>query len=254
MGVVFKDHTDPDTTSLLESLQNLHSGDGGVSNAILPERRRRKGGHKDRRSMLRKTSVVVIASAGGGLLHGCSGPQPLDRAIRESDESTYRTLTSTGETPGEAYLKERASSDGISLEQAKLQDRALSTTANPFNRRSDPSAVSRGAVIYKNECMVCHGEKVDGRGPQMPVTLESLDFHRTSIRMDITMRGGAITKWFGVIQNGTRAEGPSSDGTPLAVEMPAFEKRLAREQIWLVITYLQSLDADIPANDSTRNK
>ena len=180
-------------------------------------------------------------------LAGCQGPQPLSLAIRPQDEQAFAALQAEGQgTPGEAFLKAKAQAKHITLAQARAQDMALSTRKNPFRARHDQGAVSRGAVIYKNECMQCHGQGVDGRGPALPVPLDSLNFHRFGLRMDITMHGGAVGKWFRVIQNGTSTTVKTADSQPLTISMPPFKDRLAREQVWLVITYLQSLDADLP--------
>jgi mono/diheme cytochrome c family protein len=199
-----------------------------------------------RRAAIIVTGVAGLATAG---LLSCEGPQPLDRAINPADESAYRDLQSAGtETPGQAFLRMRATDLGVTVEEARQRDSALSTTANPFNARRDQSAVSRGAVIYSHECVACHGENVDGRGPALPIAMPSLDFHRTTMRLDITAHGGAVKSWFRTIQGGAIAREKGPDGSPITLTMPAFENRLAREQIWLVITYLQSLDTDLPAS------
>ncbi len=155
-------------------------------------------------------------------------------------------------TPREAFFLQRSRERGISLALAEQQDEALSETKNPFKARHDPIAVSRGAVIYKNECMACHGEHVDGRGPALPVPLESINFHKTGLRWDITMRGGAAAKWFKTISNGTQVTVKDDSGKPITIVMPPFSDRLAKEQIWLAVTYLQSLDADLPKDTAQR--
>jgi len=185
-----------------------------------------------------------------GLLVSCAGPQPLYRAIRAQDAQSYNEMMRDGDTtPGKAFLDKRANELGISYEEAKRRDLALSDRKNPFRARHDPSAVSRGAVIYKNECMNCHGKDVDGRGPGLPVPLDSLNFHRTGLRWDITMRGGAAGKWFSTIEHGTSVRAKDADGQPITITMPAFQDRLAKEQVWLAVTYLQSLDTDIPKSN-----
>ena len=200
------------------------------------------------RRIVHGTALLAIASAGlGAAVSGCSGPQPLDLAIDPRDEAAYAaTCEAPGETPRHAFLAARAAQRGIPFEEADRFDRAISPTENPFQARSDQPAVSRGAVIYRHECMVCHGEHADGRGGQMPVQLESMDFHRFSQRVLITLKGGAKEKWFRTISQGVTVDAKDPEGAVYSVAMPAFSDRLAREQIWLAITYLQSLDRDLP--------
>ena len=177
-------------------------------------------------------------------LVACSGPQPLSRAIAAADESAYtQALTDHNNDPAGAFLAMRAKELGIDVEEAVLRDRGLSTTKNPFKARKDPVAVSRGAVIYKKHCADCHGQNADGRGTRLSEPLVDADFHDFSHRFASTLHHGAPRAWFKKITGGYTAEAPNSDGT--FAEMPAFEDTLAREQVWLVITYLQSLDADL---------
>ncbi len=60
-------------------------------------------------------------------------------------------------------------------------------------------------------------------------------------RFAVTLHGGAPRAWFKKISEGFGA--PVTYPTGPGTAMPAFKDVLAREQIWLVITYLQSLDA-----------
>ena len=38
----------------------------------------------------------------------------------------------------------------IGVDEARTRDQSLSTTRKPFTARKDPTAVSRGAVVYKH--------------------------------------------------------------------------------------------------------
>lgn len=183
------------------------------------------------------TTAAIIAL----IVAGCSGPQPLSVAIRPADEAAYvQSLAAHANSPKRAFFALKASDTSQSIAQLEELDRQLSTTSNPFSARSDHSAVSRGAVIYKAHCVSCHGENSDGSGPAMPVPLTTLDFHSFSKRFAATIHGGAPKAWFQKINEGFTSETLGPDGKPLA--MPAFGDVLAREQIWLTITYLQSLD------------
>lgn len=182
-------------------------------------------------------SLIIVA---------CSGPQPLGQSIVPEDESAYsEALSSHGQNPASAYLSMRASELDLSQDEAAARDMALSTTKNPFNARKDAVAVSRGAVVYKRHCADCHGVDADGRGEMLSETSALADFHDFSHRFAVTLHKGAPRSWFQKITEGYVSE--DSDGDAASVVMPAFGDTLAREQVWLVITYLQSLDADIPS-------
>lgn len=199
-----------------------------------------------------KSSACMVSGSVGffvtlGVLVSCSGPQPLSQAIRRQDEQAYNAMMSNNSsTLRQAFFAQRANERGFSIDDAEGQDMGLSDSKNPFNARHEPIAVSQGAVIYKYECMACHGEHVDGRGPALPIPLDSVNFHKTALRWDITMRGGASGKWFKTIEDGTQVYVDDADGNIITIQMPSFRDRLAKEQVWLVVTYLQSLDTDIP--------
>lgn len=184
--------------------------------------------------------AVLVAS-----IIACSGPQPLSRAIRSEDQDAYSDLLNRGEdTPRLAYYAQCAEELGVSAVEAERRDLALPTRSNPFSARHDPSAVSRGAVIYEAHCASCHGVEADGHGSQLPAPMPELGFHSFGDRFAATVHGGAPKKWFRILNEGA-SSAPYNDRGDV-VEMPAFAETLAREQIWLVITYLQSLDHDIP--------
>lgn len=206
--------------------------------------------HSSSRETYFAASAVLI---GAIVLASCAGPQPLSRAIDQKDDDAYAAALKDGKvSPRDAFLGERARTASISLEEAVKRDNAMSATRNPFDARHDQASVSRGAVIFKHECAACHGDNVDGNGPALPAPMPSMSFHRNALRWDITMRGGAVAKWFKTIREGTTARATKPDGTEAIVQMPAFDQRLSREQTWLVITYLQSFDRDLPAEGTSR--
>ena len=171
----------------------------------------------------------------------CSGPQPLKVAIRGPDLQSYQAAVARyGPSPKQAFIAARAAETGRTAEEIAAQDERISTTRNPFKAARDPSAVSKGAVIYQAMCMRCHGENVGGNGPDMLPAHPTKDFHAFDKRFAVTLHGGAPRAWFNKISNGygPTVESPSGPGQA----MPPFKDALAREQIWLAITYLQSLD------------
>ena len=174
---------------------------------------------------------------------GCSGPQSLSTATRSEDKRAYaQALAKHPNSPRDAFFAWKVSDRADAGKHADAaSDAELSETKNPFSRK-DPGAVSRGAVIYQAHCLSCHGENADGRGPAMPRALAKMDFHTFGKRFAITLHGGAPKKWFRRISDGYTSDVRNPDGTANA--MPALRDVLAREQIWLAITYLQSLDKD----------
>jgi mono/diheme cytochrome c family protein len=185
----------------------------------------------------------LAAGIGSTVLIGlaCSGPQPLSVAIDPRHERAYeQALREQAASPREAFYRAKARESGQSYEEVVLADEALSTTRNPFDAYHDPEAVSWGAVIYKQHCLECHGEKADGMGPSMPVELPKMDFHNFSHRFTSTLHRGAPRSWFRKIEEGYTSKVVNPDRSKNI--MPPFKDVLAREQIWLAITYLQSLD------------
>ena len=186
----------------------------------------------------------------GLITWGCSGPQPLSVAIRPVDEQGYQPyLDQHPQSPRDAYFAWKASTDGRPIDAIAQADAQMSTTKNPFDAHDDPIAVSRGAVIYKAHCLSCHGQNVDGHGPAMPFPTPKMDFHSFGKRFAATLHRGAPKTWFRKIHDGYTSEQVNPDGTHS--EMPAMGEVLARGQIWLAITYLQSLDMHAPDSVET---
>lgn len=172
------------------------------------------------------------------LLASCAGPRPIYSAIRPDDQDVYDTHVIEAAAAGsekEAFLAWRAEQRGLTLEQARARDEALDR--NPF-KRNDPDAVSLGALIYMNQCMDCHGELADGRGPAAPKDPRPKDFTSLTTRIAIAAAGGPPRDWFPAVHDG---KGPMIE-TPegLTKAMPAFADRLANEQIWMTLVYLTS--------------
>lgn len=172
----------------------------------------------------------------------CAGPQPLDVAIRPKDQDAYvERLNAENYQGGLAWLKWEAECRRTTVRQVRAEDEQISTTHNPFNARTNPAAVSFGAVIFKFHCARCHGEDAGGIGPALLPGMRAKDFHDPLPRFAATMYGGRPRKWFRVITNGT-GEIVQYPDEPPGPAMPAFGEALTREQIWLAITYLQSLN------------
>jgi len=166
-------------------------------------------------------------------------------AIDPHDQDAYvsRLNDSNGDAKL-AYVKWMAAERDSTPDQVLHTDASLSQTRNPFDSRHDPQAVSRGAVLYQVHCARCHGEDATGHGPSTLSAYPATDFKTFGKRFGATIHRGAPRKWFRVIRDGSGDLVDYRDGRTAA--MPAFGENLTREQIWLVITYLQSLDIHAP--------
>ncbi len=174
-------------------------------------------------------------------LGNCAGPQPLAVAITPQDEADYlRFVNETNLNGRMAFANWLSEERGMSPEEVLRLDAQLSSTHNPFDAHRDKQAVSRGAVIYQVHCARCHGEDARGHGPSILPGHPANDFKTFGSRFAATIHRGAPKKWFRVIRDGTGDVISYPDQKTTA--MPSFSKTLAREQMWLVITYLQSLD------------
>jgi mono/diheme cytochrome c family protein len=186
-------------------------------------------------------AFVVIAIA---VTTNCAGPQPLRQAIRPQDEDSYvRHLNAVNGNPATAYANWMASERETTAASILNGDEAPSATRNPFDAHRDPIAVSRGAVIYKLHCARCHADDARGVGPSILPDHPATNFKSFGKRFAATLHRGAPRKWFRVIREGSGDVVEYPDERTTA--MPAFGDKLTREQVWLVITYLQSLDMHI---------
>ncbi|MCB9849414.1 MAG: c-type cytochrome [Phycisphaerales bacterium] len=198
----------------------------------------------------RRIGILAISGLTVTLPWACAGPIPLSRAIWPQHDQEFRDLLATHPaSPKESWYAWQAKQHDITVAQAAEDDAALSTTRNPFNAKRDPDAVSRGAIIYRAYCQRCHGEDARGDGGDLLADHKPRDMHAFAQRFAATLHGGAPRAWFRKINEGFGDTVAYADGPSTA--MPAFGDKLAREQIWLAITYLQSLDVyqqDAPAD------
>jgi mono/diheme cytochrome c family protein len=182
---------------------------------------------------------------------GCAGPQPLRQAIRPADLSGYSAaLNASNGDARLAFARWMAPQRGITPERLLQDDAGLSTTRNPFDAHKDSEAISRGAVMYQLHCARCHGDDAAGRGASTLPDYPTTSFKTFGKRLAATLHRGAPRKWFRVIRDGSGEEVDYPEGRMSA--MPALEDKLTREQAWLTITYLQSLDVHAAGADEAR--
>lgn len=197
---------------------------------------------------------VLLSAIPVGAVMSCTGPQPLSLAIRQRDEDGYLTrLNAVNGDAAQAYANWMADERSTTAEEILREDKRLGTRRNPFDAHRDPTAVSRGAVIYKLHCARCHGDDARGRGPSSLPDHPGPDFRSFGNRLASTLHRGAPRRWFRVIRDGSGEVVEYPDERTTA--MPAFGDKMTRGQIWLVITYLQSLDMHLPrANGGMRRE
>ncbi len=186
--------------------------------------------------------VVAVFTLGAT---GCAGPVALSIAIDPQDETAYvAALNDMNMDARTAFADWMAAERHETPADILLSDVQFSQTRNPFDAYRDDTAVSRGAVLYKIHCARCHGEDARGRGPSILEDHPAKDFKSFGKRFAATLHRGAPRKWFRVIRDGNGDFVDYPEGRQKA--MPAFGEQFTREQIWLVITYLQSLDVHAP--------
>ncbi len=111
------------------------------------------------------------------------------------------------------------------VEKPKLMEVELK---NPL--AGDPQAIIRGKEIYMEHCAMCHGE--DARGDIGPSLVDDVFFY---VGGDV-----ADDDYFEVISNGT-FEGMVEEGRTAKGGMPPFGKKLKKDEIWSVVSYIRSL-------------
>ena len=99
------------------------------------------------------------------------------------------------------------------------------TKTNPLT--ADAATLAAGKAIYKDKCQRCHGPGGLGDGPDSePDAREDMDLTNPK-RAERNPDGVMFYK----VLNGRRRPH----------KMPAFKDELAEQQIWTVVTYVQSL-------------
>ena len=98
---------------------------------------------------------------------------------------------------------------------------------------SVPDAAKRGRVLYVSNCSRCHGPEGKGNGPESDHAADLTDDLRTGLNTE----GILFYKvWNGhAIQLRTQVN-----------DMPAFEGKLSRDEVWAVVEYLKVLRTPRP--------
>ena len=90
------------------------------------------------------------------------------------------------------------------------------------------NTIARGKAIYAEHCARCHGPEGKGNGPDSDYASDLTD----DLRTELNTEGVLFYKdWNGRIKYG---KGPTED-------MPAFQGKLDKDQVWTVVEYLKVL-------------
>ena len=91
---------------------------------------------------------------------------------------------------------------------------------------SEPKTIARGKALYAANCARCHGPEGKGDGPGSGYAADFTD----NLRIELNTEGVLFYKiWNGRVSYG---KGPRED-------MPAFQGKLEKDQVWTVVEYLK---------------
>ena len=117
----------------------------------------------------------------------------------------------------------------------------LTGLENPLRRTGSLEAyVERGRAIYTQNCVPCHGDRLDGQG--------HFAHAFTPVPADFTS-GGTISQLqesYVFWRIATGGPGLPQEGTPWNSAMPAWEPILEEDEIWAVIIFLYEQTGSTP--------
>ena len=123
------------------------------------------------------------------------------------------------------FLARRAQDRSVSLSQQSAWDAKQSDRADLVFDLRDLGMATTARSLFQAHCAGCHGPR--GEGMKAAVSYPALGGFR--YRMGMTMSGGKMGRGiYRLIRDGRGV-------------MPPFKDRLANEQIWLLVRYLNAL-------------
>ncbi len=136
----------------------------------------------------------------------------------------------------EAWLARRAGQLGVSLDEARRRDAALSVEIPPGVTTDDAQTRAEAAAIWGRICASCHG--VTGRldGALQKTDPPPRTWGGMGARMGFFFGGDRMRAG---IYRSIAEGGPVRDGKPSP--MPAWGTTFAREQIWALVRHIESL-------------
>jgi mono/diheme cytochrome c family protein len=97
------------------------------------------------------------------------------------------------------------------------------TKKNPFT--ADAKTLASGKALFKDKCQRCHGPGGLGDGPDADP--DATDMNLTNPKRAETNDDGTV---FYKVSNGRKKP-----------KMPAFKEEMSEQEIWTVVTYVQTL-------------
>ncbi len=136
----------------------------------------------------------------------------------------------------DAWLERRARQLGVSLDEARHRDATLSVATPPDVATDDAQTRAEAVAIWGRVCASCHG--VSGRldGVTQKTDPPPRAWGGMGARMGFFFGGDKMRAG---IYRAIAEGGPVRDGKPSP--MPAWGPTFAREQIWALVRYLESL-------------
>ncbi|CAN5803893.1 hypothetical protein BH11BAC7_BH11BAC7_22880 [soil metagenome] len=130
----------------------------------------------------------------------------------------------TGKLSGEEYSQEMK--DGA-ISIAEYQKSAVNLVdENTVKYLSDPASLNEGSVIYKQNCVACHGESGEGKDGLGP-----------NFTDDYWLHGGSINSVFRSVKYGWTDKG-----------MKSWQQDLKPSEIQLVVSFIKSIRGTNPPN------
>jgi mono/diheme cytochrome c family protein len=111
------------------------------------------------------------------------------------------------------------------------------TAAVPREQLRSAAVQARGAQLYRDNCVLCHGENADGRGAR-------------SMGLDRTPANFTAPLW-SQPESAVRAFQAISNGVP-GSPMPAWGTALGADDRWALVAFITSVSERGPANASKR--
>jgi cytochrome c oxidase cbb3-type subunit 2 len=119
---------------------------------------------------------------------------------------------------------------GASVKQPLAAQPVIKEKHIPNPLAADPVAVKRGAAIYKQHCINCHGAV--GQGGIGPSLMDTTFLYVSGDVPD--------DDYFEIINNGTQP-GMVEDGRTAKGGMPAYSSTLDKNRIWSLVSYIRSV-------------
>lgn len=144
--------------------------------------------------------------------------------------TTYSAVRPSYGAPSTLRSVHPAPPDRIEFREETMR---LSRLTNPLREEGDlREHYERGATVYVENCVPCHGDRLDGEGHFADA------FNPAPI--DLTSGGNLpqLSESFVFWRIAKGGPGLPSEGTPWNSAMPAWEDVLTRDEIWSVIIYL----------------